>query len=70
MCLVTNYVEFCFQWKKLIPKFQSYDMIKHIIYDMSKLKFLRYFILLYFHMAFEFKYFLKFITDIKMKSWK
>ncbi len=33
MCLVTNYVDFAFNEKKN-PKFQPYELIKHITYDM------------------------------------
>jgi len=38
MCHVTNYVDF-FTKNKLFHKFQSYELIKNIIYDMWKPKF-------------------------------
>jgi hypothetical protein len=39
MCHVTNYVNCVFIKNKLFRKFQSNELIKHIIYDMCKPKF-------------------------------
>jgi hypothetical protein len=47
MCHVTNYVNYVFTKNKLFHKFESNELIKHIIYDMWKPRFKKWYFILF-----------------------